>query len=256
MKQLYSYLVENLKSYSFRSLERALKNYFGDLFVLLNKYTNVYDKGHRNTFTLYLKRNNYTEKLFNYFYYSDTDEEIKNYNSLKYNKNAEYPDKKLLKILEFYNYYISSAYTTEHNDMYGFLIEVRYSKDVTELVKTTYKGIVYHVTDSKSAKGITKSGLRMKGKDNSYRYIENRINFYLAKTDEDAIKLGKEILESKYNYNDVPECVVLKIDVNKYNCIFYHDTLYDTEQYIYTYGANIDYKDIQIIYKENNNAHK
>lgn len=149
----------------------------------------------------------------------------------------------LLQILNFFNYYLSSIQTSKPG-FYEILIEPKYSERVTKMVYEDFNGILYHVTETKNVEKILKQGLQLRGSQNLYRYIEPRINFILASTNEELSDRVKKIVLQK-NYSK-DEYTVLKIDLNygtktsynksSYSLDFYHDSMYREPWSVYTYG--------------------
>ena len=117
------------------------------------------------------------------------------------------------------------------------------TKNITEFVNNNCNGKIYHLCDIKRIDDILKSGLRPKGEDNDYRYIQNKVYFFCGETIEELIKNLYIVLNSKREkINDKTSIIerygLLEIDVNGYNIDFYQDGYYmDDVRYIgYTYN--------------------
>ena len=131
---------------------------------------------------------------------------------------------------------------------YGFpLIRIQVepikTKNITDFVNDNCKGKIYHLCNIKRIDDILKSGLRPKGENNNYRYIQNKVYFFCGETKEDIENNFQIVLKSKdlLKYG-IPWIVdnysLLEIDVNGYNIDFYQDGYYmDDVRYIgYTYN--------------------
>ena len=131
---------------------------------------------------------------------------------------------------------------------YGFpLIRIQVepvkTKNITDFVNNNCKGKIYHLCEKKNIQYILKSGLRIKGENNNYRYIQNKVYFFCGETKEDLMKNLSIIIKSKKEkINDKSSIIerygLLEIDVNGYNIDFYQDGYYmDDVRYIgYTYN--------------------
>lgn len=131
---------------------------------------------------------------------------------------------------------------------YGFpLIRIQVepikTKNITDFVNTNCGGKIYHLCEKKHLQYILKSGLRLKGENNVYRHIDNKIYFFCGETDKDIRHCFQILLKSKdlLNYGISwisSNYTVLEIDVNGYNIDFYQDGYYmDDVKYIgYTYN--------------------
>ena len=131
---------------------------------------------------------------------------------------------------------------------YGFpLIRIQVepikTKNITDFVNDNCKGKIYHLCDIKRIDDILKSGLRPKGENNNYRYIQNKVYFFCGESKKDLMKNLSIIIKSKREkINDKSSIIerygLLEIDVNGYNIDFYQDGYYmDDVRYIgYTYN--------------------
>lgn len=150
--------------------------------------------------------------------------------------------KKLYKVLDFHNYYIS---TIEHNSDYGAIyVEPLYTEDATQFVKDN-GGIVYHITDRKYLDKILRTGLRPKvsnAEKGMYRYFTERV--FLISHSEDI----EEDIENVIYDTDIQDYVILKIDVSKLNITFWFDDASEGNT-IYTYES-IPPKFISVISEE------
>lgn len=222
-------------SHDYKKLINALKEYFGKYWYNSYEVTN----NHENV------------KSFE-IYILDCDDAKKIY---QYTRDKKYKDgndsmlpKKLMDIMNFYNYYFSRvkpSYDFDGNlSSYQIFIEPKYSKKVNDMVYDKYHGVLYHITRKENKERILKRGLQLRGNNNLYRYIEPRINMFLA-NDEDklrerTLKIAGQKLYKKDDY------ILLKIDLNtneknsynksSYHIDFYHDTLYTQDWSVYTYG--------------------
>lgn len=157
------------------------------------------------------------------------------------------PDE-LVQILDFFNYYISDVdeYDGGTAGAYSILLEPKYSENVTNLIYEKYNGILYHVTLKEHVDRILKRGLQLRGGTlGDYRYFEPRINL-LCGEDEQLKKNIYQIVGDKGYLPD--EYTVLKIDLRtgyheknefsnaSYLLDFYHDTMYPSKDFVYTYG--------------------
>ena len=157
--------------------------------------------------------------------------------------------KTLSDILNFFNYFISYCHPIYKDSEFSYfevLIEPKYSIKSNYLVYNKYNGVLYHITHKDNVQRILKRGLQLKGKNNLYRYIEPRINFFLADTENEIKERASKIANQK-NYKK-NEYSILKIDLNyerqkinrftnsSYRIDFYHDNLYDEDWSVYTYG--------------------
>lgn len=226
-----------ITSHDSNKLISVLKEYFDDNFADYNVINN-YVKSTTKSFEIYLYKCNIALT-------------IQEYTKRKLYKKFE--DKTLPKelsdIMNFYNYYFSCVrpiyYDDENKNVkyYVILCEPKYSDKVTDVVYNKYNGILYHVTLKENVDRILKRGLQVKGDKNDYRYIEPRISFFLS-DEEDVERMARLIaLQKRYKEGSY---AILKIDLNygeknkfnnsSYSIDFYKDNLYDSENYVYTYG--------------------
>ena len=225
-----------ITSHNSDKLINELKKYFDNEFITVNIINNHIQSSTRS-FEIYI-------------YDCNIAITIKEYTKRKLFRQFE--DKMLPKelsdIMNFYNYYFSCVSTVYDEDYkrvkyHIILCEPKYSDKVTDIVYNKYNGVLYHVTLKENVDRILKRGLQVKGDKNHYRYIEPRINFYLSNND-DVKRCGAIIAKQKGYSTD--SYVILKIDLNygeknkfnnsSYSLDFYHDNLYDNENYVYTYG--------------------
>ena len=115
--------------------------------------------------------------------------------------------------------------------------------NITEFVTNNCNGKIYHLCEKKNLQYILKSGLRIKGEENIYRYIRNKIYFFCGETMKDIENTFQTVLKSKdllkYGISWITDNYsLLEIDVNGYNIDFYQDGYYmDDVRYIgYTYN--------------------
>lgn len=233
-KGYWAHIDETLiKSHSVEKFIEALKKYFKD---------NIYNI---DTPYDYKPKGDKTAAVKFKIGYSEIGQQLVKYARNRTYKNAEQHTipEDLQKLLDFFNYYISSA--DEKNDgSVNVLCEPKFSDNVTKMVYDKYNGVLYHVTTSENVNRILHRGLQLHGNKNIYRYFEPRINFFLAANDKDLIKRAQNIRNQK-NY-EKDDSVVLKIDLNtgvknhfttgSYSLNFYHDSLYPVEWSVYTYG--------------------
>ena len=144
--------------------------------------------------------------------------------------------------------YKASGEPYEFEDSFGkyfkFRIEPIQSENKDDFVFNKCKGIVYHLCEKDKLKSIMKSGLRMKGKNNLYRMIENKVFFVAEDNKENLKRTIKRVARSKgywdWKNNKLKDNVcILKVDVNGYNIHFYEDTYYDDGEkigVIYSYA--------------------
>lgn len=134
-----------------------------------------------------------------------------------------------------------------NNDVCDFpviqiLVEPVKTKVITDFVMNNCGGKIYHICSNDFVDKILKSGLRVKGESNSYRFINNRLFFVCGETLEDIV-INLEIVAGTLNAMDYDEISdnfsILEIDVNGYNVDFYQDGYYNDDikyiGYCYTY---------------------
>lgn len=115
------------------------------------------------------------------------------------------------------------------------------TKNITDFVKNNCRGKIYHLCHKYDVGFIMKSGLRVKGEKNDYRYINNRLFFVCGETKDDIIKnleIVGETIKIRKDKDLFDEYSLLEIDVNGYNIDFYQDGMYEDDiKYIgYTYN--------------------
>lgn len=146
-----------------------------------------------------------------------------------------------------------------NNDVCDFpviqmMVEPVKTKVITNYVMNNCGGKIYHICNNDSVDKILKTGLRVKGQTNSYRFINNRLFFVCGETLEDVL-INLEIVAGTLNAMDYEkisdEFTILEIDVNGYNVDFYQDGYYNDDVkyigYCYTYFPP---KRIRIVDKE------
>ena len=220
-----------IKSHDAEKLITKLKQYFGEDWIDVEMLNDTKEKA--KSFIITVKQ---TDKNWN----------IYNYCKARLYKNVENSElpQELTDLMNFFNYYFSKVIPYIANKKIEILCEPKYSNKVNDLVYGKYKGILYHVTNKENVDRILKRGLQLRGNKNLYRYIEPRINFFLANTDNEIEKISKKIAEQKgYKENSYS---ILKIDLNygkqnkynksSYSLDFYHDNMYKEEYSVYTYG--------------------
>lgn len=117
------------------------------------------------------------------------------------------------------------------------------TKNITEFVKNNCGGKIYHICERKRLSDILKTGLRVRGEKNDYRYIQNKVYFFCGENKNDLldnlveIAFSKDVLQQEHDWIK-DEFALLEIDVNGYNIDFYMDGYYiDQKPYIgYTYN--------------------
>lgn len=131
---------------------------------------------------------------------------------------------------------------------YGFpLIRIQVepikTKNITDFVNYHCGGKIYHLCEKKNLQYILKSGLRLRGENNVYRHIENKIYFFCGENKDDIKHCFNVLLKSKdlLKYGMpwiLSNYAVLEIDVNGYNIDFYQDGYYleDVKYIGYTYN--------------------
>ena len=118
------------------------------------------------------------------------------------------------------------------------------TKNITDFVKNNCGGKIYHICNRIDLDRIMKSGLRIKGEKNDYRYFKNKVYFFCGENKEDLyhnlsiVGQSKWCWVSDYSWIDEDDYALLEIDVNDYNIDFYMDGYYfDQKPYIgYTYN--------------------
>lgn len=117
------------------------------------------------------------------------------------------------------------------------------TRNITDFIKNECGGRIYHICPRGVLDRVLKSGLRMKGEKNAYRYIKNKVYFFCGETKEDIVNNLAEVAITKYAWDTdtgwiTDDYVLLEIDVNGYNISFYQDGYYgDNIKYIgYTYN--------------------
>lgn len=118
------------------------------------------------------------------------------------------------------------------------------TKNITDFVKNECGGIIYHICRRDQVDNILRSGLRVKGEKNDYRYIKNKVYFFCGKDWDDLfynlnkVAISKSAWDPTIIWIDEDEFALLKIDVGGYNIDFFMDTFYnDCKDYIgYTYN--------------------
>ena len=134
------------------------------------------------------------------------------------------------------------------NNKYGYpviriKVEPIKTKNITDFVKNKCGGKIYHICNRIDLDRIMKSGLRVKGEKNDYRYIQNKVYFFCGENKDDLLDNFVEVanslnaLQEEYDWIK-DEYALLEIDVNDYNIDFYMDGYYDDQKpYIgYTYN--------------------
>ena len=134
------------------------------------------------------------------------------------------------------------------NNKYGYpviriKVEPIKTKNITDFVKNKCGGKIYHICNRIDLDRIMKSGLRVKGEKNDYRYFKNRVYFFCGENKEDLYHNLLIVGQSKWCWDTdyswiTDEYALLEIDVNDYNIDFYMDGYYDDQKpYIgYTYN--------------------
>lgn len=219
-----------IKYHDVEKLITRLKTYFGEDWIDVEIYNTA--KENAKSFTIFVKKTDKTWKINNYC------------KAILYKniENSTLPQE-LIDLMNFFNYYFSKVTSNIVNKRLEIFCEPKYSDKVNDLVYDKYNGVLYHVTHKDNVERILKRGLQLKGNKNLYRYIEPRINLFLAK-DNDIISIANDIANQKgYNKNDY---AILKINLNydskniynssSYSIDFYHDNLYKEEYAVYTYG--------------------
>lgn len=102
--------------------------------------------------------------------------------------------------------------------------------------------VVYHLASKGRWNSIKRTGLRMKGKKNHYRVIENKV-FFCSGVNKDILKKTIMMVAKSKGYWDndndklKSDVVIIKVDVNKYNINFYEDTYYSEDcKAVYSYA--------------------
>lgn len=122
------------------------------------------------------------------------------------------------------------------------LIEVEpiQSEIVTDFVKNNCNNKVYHICKKAIYENsIKKTGLRLKGENNGYRFIKNKVYFCCGENKEQKQNGIKIVAKSKrifYNNKLDKDYIIFEIDCSGYNIDFYRDTYYDDKHIIYTYA--------------------
>ena len=129
---------------------------------------------------------------------------------------------------------------------YGIIrikVEPIKTKNITNFVKNNCGGKIYHICNRIDLDRIMKSGLRVKGEKNDYRYFKNRVYFFCGENKDDLLDNFVEVANSinalQEEYDWIKDnYALLEIDVNDYNIDFYMDGYYlDQKPYIgYTYN--------------------
>lgn len=118
------------------------------------------------------------------------------------------------------------------------------TKNITDFVKNDCGGVIYHICHKDNVNKIMKSGLRLKGEDNEYRWIKNKIFFVCGKSKNDILENIKIVAKSKEMWDNINGCLkndysILEINVKEYNIDFYMDGFYENDVkyigYCYTY---------------------
>lgn len=125
-------------------------------------------------------------------------------------------------------------YTISNHEYVKVTLEPIKSDNVTKYVMRKCGGQIYHITSSKNLDSIMKNGIRMKGEDNSYRFIKNKTYFVVGKNSEELKKNIQTVIDSK----GISDAIILKIDLKKhiYNISFFKDTFYKECDVVYTYA--------------------
>lgn len=156
------------------------------------------------------------------------------------NINVFKKNKKLLDLLQFFNYKLREAKII--NNEQTLFIEPIFSENVDDWVYKNCKGICYHFTTRDVADNILKTGFRIR--NNTSTNIPNRI--YMYATDKLSIRSGDEYV-NKFIYSvlsafDLKKygLVVLRIDLhrargNRY-ITFYKDTAMEEPEAVFTYN--------------------
>jgi len=132
------------------------------------------------------------------------------------------------------------------------------TKNITDFVVNECCGKIYHLCEKKNLDRILRSGLRVKGDKNDYRYTLKKVFFVCGSTRDDIISNMRIVIDSKLKERTLflDDFTILEIDVNGYNIDFYQDGYYDEDvKYIgYTYNyfppKRIKEVNIKNFYKE------
>lgn len=155
-----------------------------------------------------------------------------------YNNEKDFD--RFCKVMEVMMWEYSHGVPKKSDDQYTtIIISPFHVKDITKKIMTEGRGLVYHVCNKESTKSIVKTGLRPKGKytknRRKYKNFQNRVHFIWGHDDQEVADLIGGIIQDKgWKENDVD---IIKIDLNKHKCdvLFYVDSVYYGEQYVYTY---------------------
>lgn len=123
------------------------------------------------------------------------------------------------------------------------VLEPVMSENMTKWVMDDCDGKIYHITNKKNLKKILKSGLRMRGEGNDYRFIKNKIYFTTGDTFHRLLSNIINICQSKGlkihsdNNKLCTSIVMVDLKKHKYDVSFYKDTFYDNNDgMVYTYA--------------------
>lgn len=165
-------------------------------------------------------------------------------------------NKKLLDLLQFFNYKIRETKQIENENV--LFIEPIFSENVDDWVYKNCKGICYHFTTREAADNILKTGFRIR--NNAPINIPTRN--YMYATDKLSIRSGDEyinaFIDKVTNVFDVTKygLAVLRIDLhrargNRY-ITFYKDTAMSEPEAVFTYNnipaacvKEVNYKQIK-----------
>lgn len=139
-------------------------------------------------------------------------------------------------------------YTDKKYPYYKIRVEPIQSTICTDFVNKKCNNILYHICRKEDKERILKSGLRMKGEKNSYRYIKNKVYLICGEDNENIFNNIRRVASSMWYWdwdkNELKDkACLLKIDCNNYNIDFYEDTMYE-----FDYGDDNGYKNEKIVY--------
>ena len=194
---LIDYIWESLKTHDYKKLRKKIEEHFtDDIICFIDPDIN----NEQSSFGLKLKHNNLQ---------SDT---------------------RFLHLLEFFNYFLRSAYK-DSDGCYIYHIEPLYSQRMDDWVFKNCNGVVYHFTDNNTANMILDKGLRIKDRNLKYLNYPKRIYLYAPGfyINSKNTHLWKPFAEKMTNSQYVKRfgLAVLKIDLNRnkdLNISFYKDT--------------------------------
>lgn len=252
----YKLILETLKSFNANKFAEAFQKKYDKIFdiVLIRTVDSSDDSLNRQT-------------AFEIIYNIRNKDDEKSFNKHKYD---------IIDMCQFYRYFITSQYDNYNNSNLGLItFEPLDTKEVTKVIKTSFKGKFYHLTSIKNVESIKKFGLYISGphafsdsndpvfyirqteiykranlsklcdentiRDNirqsmTYRNFPDRTFVFYTYLDP---REAGEYLIKQLQKKDGKYCVV-ELDLKKHNNPIFQDTMMEFDDEIFYGYSNID----------------